>query len=157
MMSIETAEIDRLRGSYLSLAASVEYKMTSVIAYDLNLGSHERFQSWFLRTPIPFNAKLELFESLLRENTMIPENLYHRFREVQRVRNVLAHSFQGGLGRITSRGIRVPNELESEEKLAEWVKEATELDTWVEEILYSYDDQGTLPPISADDFANWPL
>ena len=148
-------QIYALRGEFLSRAAYVEHMLTWVIAQDVGIRDHKQGFPWFVRTPISATAKINLFESIHGGNTMLPTDFCQRFRKMQRVRNVLAHSWAGSFSG-TTRGENLPDDLDDPDGLGEWIVEAKFFETWMSG-MWADHEVGILPPISADDFADWPL
>ena len=158
--SEDEREYHQLRGEYLSVAASLEYSLAWLIAYYLELGEHEKFRRWFNETTISFRSRVELFDTLitLDDGWRDPNiaDLPRRMLEVHRVRNLIGHSFRMGLGSMTARGRDLPEELENIEHIKELLEEAKKVENLIGDLL-DYCMIGPIGPISADDYADWPL
>ena len=87
--------------------ASLEFHLTWLLVEWLDVGSHqEEFRRWFMETPIPFRAKVRLYEAVTEGSMMTEQfgDLAAQMREAYNFRNMLAHSFRQ-VGRLTtSRG-----------------------------------------------------
>ena len=151
-------EYDRMRGEYLGLMASLELNLTLLLAEWLDVGSHrEAFHRWFIETPIPFRAKVRLYEAVT-ENSLIVEqfgNLAERMRQSYDFRNTLAHSFRRFGGVTTSRGVEVPAERVSPEVLEDKLKGLSNLENLVLNLL-GWELEGPPERIFTDDYADWP-
>ena len=107
------------------------------------------FTRWFRRTPIPTRGKVNLFKSLYEKNTTVPASLYDQIETVYKMRNLFAHSPVEG---IFEAGVAASL---SVERLARLTLEAEQIDNILLNMVADF-MQGTLPPVSADDFADWP-
>lgn len=156
-MSEKEREYERMRGEYLSLMASLEFDLTFLMVEYLKVENYrEEFRQWFTHAPIPLGSKIRLFES------MIGETLAHQFGDVatqlrksQDFRNTLAHSFRQLDRTMTSRGREVPAERVTFEALRDELEKLRSLEDLIGGMLAA-ELQGPLPPISADDYADWP-
>ena len=126
----QAREFDRMRGEYLGLMASLEFNLTGLLVEWLDVGSHqEEFRRWFIEVPIPFRAKVRLYEAVT-EGSMITEqfgNLAEQMRKAYDFRNTLAHSFRQFDRLTTSRGVEVPAERVSFEVLEGQLKKLSDL------------------------------
>ena len=151
-------EFDRMRGEYLGLMASLEFNLTWLLVEWLDLGSHqEDFRRWFMETPIPFRAKVRLYEAV-SEGSMLTEqfgDLAAQMREAYDFRNMLAHSFRQ-VGRLTtSRGVEVPADRVSLEVLEQQLKKVSDLENLFLNLLGS-ELEGPPERVFTDDYADWP-
>lgn len=154
----EDAEYERMRGEYLSLVASLEYQMTFLLSEYLAVGNHPgEFLDWFTHAPIPFWSKLNLFEVFIRDSSMLAQfgDVSADLRDSYEFRNTLAHSFRWFRGSMTARGKEIPDERVASEVLRQRLGRVRQLEQLVGAMLADH-LQGPLPPISADDFADWP-
>ena len=152
-------EYERMRGEYLSLVASLEYNMTFLLAEYLNVQRyHEEFHYWFTQVPIPFGAKVSLFEILTRESTVLSQfgDVGADLRDSYAFRNTLAHSFRWTDSTMTARGRQIPDEQVAFPVLKEKLERLRHLENLFLAMLAD-EIEGPHPPISADDFADWPL
>ena len=148
-----------MRGEYLSLMASLEYTMTFLLAEYLEVKNYrDEFHKWFVEAPIPFSYKLSLLKNMLKHNPMIEQfgDIGAQLRKAYRFRNILAHSFGQLDSTLTARGERILSKRVTFEKLHEQLENLRHLENLIGGMLYS-ELQGPLPPISADDFADWPI
>ena len=151
-------EYERMRGEYLSLVASLEYNLTFLLAEYLNVQSHaEEFHFWFTQVPIPFGAKVNLFEALTRDSTVSSQfgDVGSDLRDSYTFRNTLAHSFRWTNRTMTARGRQIPDEHVAFPVLKERLERLRQLENLFVNLLAN-EIEGPLPPISADDFADWP-
>ena len=156
-MSEKEREYERMRGEYLSLMASLEFNLTFLIVECLRVGNYRwEFHQWFTHAPIPLGSKIRLFDS------MMGESLRHQFGDVapqlrksQNFRNTLAHSFRQLDRTMTARGREVPAERVTFEALRDELEKLRILEDVIGGMLAA-ELQGPLPPISADDYADWP-
>ena len=160
-MSIEedrAREYDRMRGTYLGLMASLEMNLTFLLAEWLEVGNHrEEFHHWFMEAPIPFRAKIRLYEAMTKGGFLTDQfgDLAEQMREFYDFRNTLAHSFQHFGSVTTSRGIRVPEERVSFDVLEDKLQKLAQLDNLVLNLLGS-EIEGPPEPVFTDDYADWP-
>ena len=159
-MNQEQEEIyQRMRGEYLSIMASLEYTMTFLLADYLEVNNYQNeFHKWFIEAPIPFKSKVTLFKKMLKGDPQIEQfgDIWKQLRDLQEFRNVLAHSFRQLDSTLTARGRTITAKHVSFETLREKLGKLRFLENLIGGMLYS-ELQGPLPPISADDFADWPL
>ncbi len=152
-------EYHQMRGEYLNLMASLEFDLTFLIVEYLEVGNcREDFSEWFTRAPIPFNWKVSLFEVMIKDNSMLEQfgNIPAQLREFYGFRNTLAHSFRQLDRTLTARGKEIPAEHVTFEALQQKLGELRSVENLIGGMVYDQ-LQGPLPPISADDFADWPL
>ncbi len=148
-----------MRGEYLSLVASLEFNLTFLLCEYLRPEHHaEEFQRWFMVAPIPFAWKVKLFEEIERESTMLSQfgDIWGDLKDSYQFRNILAHSFRMLDSAMTSRGKELPDEQVAFPILKAKLEKVRQLENLIGGMLYS-ELQGPLPPVSADDFADWPL
>ena len=156
----EEREYRQMQGEYLGRMASLEHMLTEYLLEYVHVENRrEEFDKWFIEAPIPFNHKVALFKRLEGENPLMEVNfpeIWKDLYQLQRFRNTLAHSFVGFSGMMTARGKRVPAKQASIKSLS---KNLEKLRRWENIILNMYADmiQGVIPPVSADDYADWPL
>ena len=154
----QAREFDRMRGEFLGLMASMELNLTWLLAEWLDVGSHrEEFRRWFIEAPIPFRAKLRLYEAVTEGSLMTDQfgDLAEQMRKSYDFRNMLAHSFLQFNRLTTSRGIEVPTERVSSEALGEQLKKLSDLDNLVLNLLVS-ELEGPPERVFTDDYADWP-
>jgi len=138
--------------------ASLEFHLTWLLVEWLDVGSHqEEFRRWFMETPIPFRAKVRLYEAVTEGSMMTEQfgDLAAQMREAYNFRNMLAHSFRQ-VGRLTtSRGTEVPAERVSLEVLEEQLEKQSDLENLFLNLLGS---ELEWPPdrVFTDDYADWP-
>lgn len=157
--SEQAQEYERMRGEYLSLVASLEFNLTVLICEFIDSPHHgEEFQRWFIAVPIPFNRKVQLFQELTKESTMLSQfnDLWGELKDIYDFRNILAHSFRMLDSTMTARGKAVPDEQVAFPILKAKLEKVHRIENLMGSILNDI-LQGPLPPISADDFADWPL
>ena len=157
-LSDQAQEYERMRGEYLSLVASLEFDLTLLLCEYVGPQNHgEEFQRWFISVPIPFGWKVKLFKALESESTMLSQfgDIWSDLKEIYAFRNILAHSFRMLDSAMTARGERLPDEQVSLPILEAKLEKAQRLENLIGGMLDSA-LQGTLLPISADDFADWP-
>ena len=153
---------EQMRGEYLSLVASVEHTMTCLLVEWLDVKDHrDEFSRWFIAAPIPFNYKLTLFDRIFRKrfegNTTVSlaESLA-QLRTLVDFRNLLAHSFRQWNGTLTAKGKQIPANRVAFDTLQDNLERMRAFEAHVY-ALFELEIQGVIPPISADDFADWPL
>ena len=132
--------------------------LTCLLTESLDVGSHrEEFRRWFIEVPIPLRAKLRLYEAVTENSLMMDQfgDLPGRVRECYEFRNTLAHSFVQFGGVTTSRGIEVPAERVSLAALEGKLKDLSELDNLVLNLLVS-ELEGSPERVFTDDYADWP-
>ena len=154
----EEAEYERMRGEYLSLVASIEYQMTFVLCEYLAVQNHPgEFFQWFTHAPIPFLSKLNLFEVFVKDSSMLEQfgDVSVDLRDSYEFRNTLAHSFRRFHGSMTARGKEIPDERVAPAVLKQRLDRVRQLEQLVSAMLADQ-IEGFPPPISADDFADWP-
>ena len=154
----QVREFDRMRGEYLGLMASLEFNVTWLLAEWLDVGSHqEEFRRWFIEAPIPFRAKVRLYEAVTEGSMMTEQfgDLAEQMRETYDFRNTLAHSFRQSDRLTTSRGVEVPAERISSETLEEQLKKLTDLENLLVNLLGS-ELEGPPERVFTDDYADWP-
>ena len=154
----QVREHDRMRGEYLGLMASLELNLTWLLAEWLDVGSHrEEFRVWFIEAPIPFRAKVRLYEAVTQNSLMDEQfgDLAKQMREYYDFRNTLAHSFRQFGGITTSRGVAVPAERISLVVLEDKLKKLSDLDNLVLNMLVS-ELEGPPERVFTDDYADWP-
>ena len=153
-------EYQQMRGEYLSRMASLEYMLTQYLLELLEVQNYnDEFNKWFNEAPILLSNKVNLLKEIMKENTIIEINfpdIWKDFNELQKLRNTVAHSFSGHFGIQTARGRRIPEKKVSYKALSQNLERLRKLENT---ILNMYVDliEGVIPPISADDFADWPL
>ncbi len=140
--------------------ASVENALSLLLVEYLRVNSYyEEFAEWFLEAPLPFSYKVILLKKMEGNNVLIKTNFpsfWKDLEELQRFRNVLAHSFDFLGDTITSKGRVVPTEDVTFEALMAKLDRLRKLEDTIR-YMYDYAITGTPPPHSADDFADWPL
>ena len=154
----QAREFDRMRGGYLGLMASLELTLTWLLAEWLDVGSHrEEFLRWFIEAPIPFRAKVRLYEAVTGGSMMTEQfgDLAEQMRKSYDFRNTLAHSFRQFDSLTTSRGVEVPVERVSFEVLGEQLKKLSDLENLVLNLLGS-ELEGPPERVFTDDYADWP-
>ena len=154
----QTGEYDRMRGEYLGLMASLEFNLTFLLVEWLEVNHHrEEFRQWFMEAPIPFRAKLRLYEAVTKESVMLGQfgNLPVQMREFYDFRNTLAHSFRQFERVTTSRGVEVPAERVSFEVLQDNLERLSSLENLVGSMLMS-ELEGPPERVFTDDYADWP-
>lgn len=158
MSQDQAREFDRMRGEYLGLMASLEFNLTWLLVEWLDVGSHhEEFRRWFMEAPIPFRAKVRLYEAVTA-GSMIAEqfgDLAKQMRETYDFRNTLAHSFRQFNRLTTSRGAEVPAERVSFEVLEEQLKKLSDLNNLFLNLLRS-ELEGPPERVFTEDYADWP-
>ena len=149
---------EQMRGEYLSLMASLEHTMTVLLMEWLDVQNHrEKFYNWFMAAPIPFNYKLMLLDEILKENTTVPfRDICAQLRELHGFRNILAHSFRLGKSTLTARNKQIPAEHVTFDTLINKLDRVRLIENFVGHML-DIENEGLISPISADDFADWPL
>ena len=148
-----------MRGEYLSLMASLEFDLTFLVTEYLDIGNyHAEFSEWFTRAPIPFGWKISLFEKMIRANTMLEQfgDICAQLRDFHDFRNTVAHSFRQMDRTLTARGKEIPAETVTFEALLQKLQQLRRMENLIESMVYS-ELQGPVEPISADDFADWPI
>ena len=159
-MSQDNEQIyQQMRGEYLSLMASLEYTMTFLLAEYLKVKNHrDEFHKWFLEAPIPFNYKVSLLKKMLKENPIMEQfgDIWTQLRESYEFRNILAHSFRQWNIILTARGKRIPARRVTFSTLQNKLEKLRSLENLIVNMLAN-EIEGTLSPISADDFADWPI
>ena len=151
-------EFERMRGEYVGLMASLEFNLTLLLAEWLDLESHrEEFQVWFVEAPIPFRSKVLLYEAITKGSSQLDQfgDLPQQMRESYNFRNTLAHSFRQMGNVVTSRGAEVPAERISLEVLEAELRQLTELDNLVVNLL-GWAIEGPPQPVFTDDYSDWP-
>ena len=154
----QAREYNRMRGEYLGLVASLELNLTWLLAEWLDVGSHrEEFRRWFIEAPVPFRAKVRLFEDITVNSLMVEQfgDLGKKMRESYDFRNTLAHSFWQLDRLTTSRGIEVPAERVSVAVLEDRLQKLAELENLVLNLLVS-ELEGPPERVFTDDYADWP-
>lgn len=152
-------EIALFKGEYLSLMASSEYHLTLVITEYLGIIRHsQEFQDWLVSVPIPFSCKIDLFESLIKEDTQLDQfrGLLRSLRSLWGFRNILAHSFDTHFGTRTSRGKEVPANQVTLKALKSRIGELRKVEDTLSYMLVCA-EVGTPPPESVDDFSDGPI
>lgn len=155
----QAQEYEQMRGEYLSLVSSLDFNLTLLICEHLDVRHHkEEFQRWFTRLPIPSGQKLELFEILTRESTMLSQfgDVWGDLKDSFQFRNILAHSFRVFDSTMTARGRTVPDEQVAFPILKSKLDKVRQLENLMGHMLNDI-LQGPPLPISADDFADWPI
>ncbi len=151
-------EYEQMRGEYLSLMASLELNLTFLLAECLDVRNHkEEFQRWFARAPLSLGSKLRLFESMTK-NSVLPNQFVSavvQIRDSNDFRNTLAHSFRQFGRTMTARGREIPAEYVTFQVLRGKLVNLRQLENLISNMLADA-IQGPLPPISANDFADWP-
>ncbi len=158
-LSDQVQEYERMRGEYLSLVASLEFDLTLLLCEYIDPQHHgEEFQRWFIHVPISFGWKVKLFEALTRESTMLSQfgDVSTDLKDSYTFRNILAHSFRMLDTAMTARGERLPDEQVALPILRAKLEKVRRLENLIGDMLSS-ELQGPPQPISADDFADWPL
>ena len=156
-MSEKEREYERMRGEYLSLVASLEFDLTFLLVECLRVENYqEEFRQWFTHASIPLGSKITLFESMMKE-TLSRQfgDVAKQLRKSKDFRNTLAHSFRQLDRTMTARGREVPAERISFDALRDELEKLRRLEGVIGGLLDA-EIQGTLPPISADDYADWP-
>ena len=154
----QTGEYDRMRGEYLGLMASLEFNLTFLLMEWLEVNNHrEEFRQWFIEAPIPFRAKLRLYEAVTKDSMMLDQfgDLPAQMRESYDFRNTLAHSFRQFERVTTSRGVEVPAERVSFEVLKDKLERLSGLENLVGSMLMS-ELEGLPERVFTDDYADWP-
>ena len=152
-------EYQGMRGEYLSLMASLEFDLTFLLIEYLDVRNyHAEFSEWFTRAPIPFGWKISLFEKMIRDNTMFGQfgDISAQLRDFYDFRNTVAHSFRQLDRTLTARGKEIPAETVTFEALREKLQQLRRMENLIGSMVFS-ELQGPIEPISADDFADWPL
>lgn len=152
-------DFERLKGEYLSLMASTEYLLTSLIGEMLDVRHHpDLFKRWLVRTSIPFDSKADLFVSLVEDNTQLDQfrTLVTSLRSLNKFRNHLAHSFPGFSGSMTARGRLIPSDKISLNTLKSRLGQLSDANSLILNMLADFEEGGHLP-ISADDIADQPI
>ena len=156
----EEQKYQQMRGEYIGLMAQLEHELTTLLIEYLGVENHrEEFEKWFIEAPIPFNYKVSLLQRMEGENTIIQTNFpnfWKDFRELQKFRNMIAHSFGTHRGAMTSRGKVIPETEVTLKVLSGRLDKLRELENLVLDMLVT-EYEGVIPPISADDYADWPL
>lgn len=152
-------QYQQMRGEYIGRMASLEYTLTIFIVEILRIGSRQEvFEKWLVEAPIPYSYKALLLQRLLKNNVIIKTNwpnIWKDLQELQEFRNILAHTFIGFQGYQTSRGKRVAKERIKLETLRHNLARLKELEDTIS-YMYVCTIEGPMPPISADDYADWP-
>ena len=155
----EEQQYNQMRGEYIGRMASLEYSLTQFIVEILSVGSkQEEFEKWLVEAPVPFSYKTSLLKRLLKNDVIIKTNwpnIWKDLQDLQKFRNILAHTFVGFQGYQTSRGKRVPEERVTLEILRYNLMRLKELENTIN-YMYVCIIEGPMPPISADDYADWP-
>ena len=152
-------EYERMRGEYLSLVASIEYNLTFFLAEVMDVNEYRNeFFDWFTHAPIPFNWKVSLFDSINKDPVILTQfgDLVDQLRESYGFRNTLAHSFRTFDQTLTARGRKIPNEQVTFAALKDRLERVRRLDNLFLNLLVDH-LEGPPVPISADDYADWPL
>ena len=140
--------------------ASLEHLLTSLIVEYLGVQNHrEEFSKWFIEVPIPFNHKVTLLKRMEGDNPFFEINLpnfWKDFSELQKFRNIVAHSFGTFGGMMTTRGKMIPEKQVTFKALSGKLEKLRKLENQVLNMLVT-EYEGVIPPISADDFADWPM
>ena len=138
--------------------ASLEFHLTFLLVEWLDVRNHwDDFRTWFIEAPIPFRAKVGLYESVTKNSVMLNQfgDIPAQMREFYNFRNTLAHSFQQSGNITTSRGIEIPDAQASLEVLRDKLERLAVLDNLVVNLLGS-EIEGPPVPVFTDDFADWP-
>lgn len=154
----QAREYERMRGEYLGLMASLELNLTWLLAEWLDVGSHrEEFRLWFIEAPIPFRAKIRLYQAVTKDSLMTEQfgDVAEQMRNFYDFRNTLAHSFRQFNSLTTSRGFEVPAERVSFEVLEEQLEKLSDLEKLVLNLLVS-EWEGPPERVFTDDYADWP-
>jgi hypothetical protein len=155
----ERSLFNKFRGEYLGRMASLEYGLSNFVTECLEIGNgREEFKNWLIEAPISFRYRVQLLESLLKDNVIIKTNfpnLWQNLAESQAYRNLLAHSFEGFKGFQTAKGKPIS---EDDFQLGTLKENIEKLKILENTIISMYVDlmQGDIPPFSSDDFADWP-
>ena len=152
-------EYESMRGEYLSLVASIEYNLTFLLAEVLDVNEYrDEFFDWFTHAPIPFNWKVSLFDNINKDSVMLAQfgDLAGELRDSYGFRNTLAHSFRTFGETRTSRGREIPSERVTFAVLKDRLERVRSLDNLFLNLLVNH-IEGPPVPISADDYADWPL
>lgn len=109
--------------------------------------------------PIPFNYKVTLLKRMEADNPLFETNLpnfWKDFSELQKFRNIVAYSFGTFRGMMTTRGKMIPEKQMTFETLSVKLERLRKVENQVLNMLVT-EYEGVIPPISADDFADWPV
>ena len=156
----EEQKYQQMRGEYIGLMAQLVHELTTLLVEYLGVeNKQEEFQKWFIEAPIPFSYKVSLLKRMEGVNPIIETNFpnfWKNFHELQKFGNIVAHSFGTRLGMMTARGRIIPEEEVTAKVLLGKLNKLRKLENQVLNMLVS-EYEGVIPPISADDFADWPL
>ena len=91
----------QMKGEFIGLMASLENALSLLLVEYLRVSSYsEEFTQWFIEAPLPFSYKVALLKKMKQENVILKTNFPNFWKdldELQKFRNVLAHSF-GSMG-----------------------------------------------------------
>ncbi len=140
--------------------ASLENALSILLVEYLQVQNYsEEFNKWFQEAPIPFGYKIDLLKRMLKDYTILNTNFpnfWDELFDLQKFRNLLAHSFFGIHGHQTGRGKKIDTDDFSFDIINEKLSRLKVLEDTVR---YMYDCEiiGTIPPFSSDDFADGPI
>lgn len=149
----------QMKGEFIGLMASLENALALLLVEYLRVSSYsEEFTQWFIEAPLPFSYKVALLKKMEQENVILKTNFPNFWKdldELQKFRNVLAHSF-GSMGNmVTSRGKKVPTKDVTFKALSNKLSRLKRLEDDVKYMYYCA-ITGSPEPFSVDDFADWP-
>jgi len=158
MSNRQEQQYHQMKGEFIGLMASVENALSLLLVGYLNVSSYyDEFSQWFIEAPIPFNWKVDLLKKMEGNNVLIETNFPNFWKdldELQKFRNILAHSFGSVDNMLTSRGKSIPTEDVTFEALSDKLARLKELEDSVQ-YMYVNEIQGTIPVASSDDFEDW--
>ena len=148
-----------LKGEFLSLMASTEYYLSQLIVEYLGINNHaQEFQDWFVTAPLSFGCKVDLFRTLSREDAQLNQfrSELNSLDSLWEYRNILAHSFGDHFGVRTAKGREISADKVTLPVLKSKIGILRKVEDQISYILVC-SEHGTIPPISADDFADGPM
>ncbi len=159
MKNQEERQYQQIKGEYIGRMASVEMALSLLLVEYLNVNSYySEFSQWFIEAPLPFSYKVKLLKKMEKDNVLIKANFPNFWKdldELQKFRNILAHSF-GSIGNMmTARGKLLPAKDISLKAIESKLVRLKKLEDTVN-MMYVSELEGTIPPFSADDYADWP-
>lgn len=147
----------QMKGEFIGLMASLENALSLLLVEYLGVNSYyEEFSKWFVEAPLPFSYKVALLKKMEQDNVLLKTNFpnfWKDLEELQKFRNVLAHSF-GSIGSmVTVRGKKIPTKDVTFKALTDKLARLKKLE---DDFKYMYycKIMGSPEPFSTDDFSD---
>lgn len=160
MSQEQEQQYQQIVGEYIGLMASLENALTILLIEYLNVQDfREEFSKWFIEAPIPFSYKITLLKRMMKDNIILSTNFpnfWKDLHELQEFRNVIAHSFGSFGDVITARDKKIPTQHVTSQAIYGKLTRLKKLEDAVK-YMYYCKITGPMPPISADDYADWPI